>query len=308
MSEKFWWAYGAFFAFIFPLFFSYVAEFPSSALMATIALVVGIILWIIFMSQTYKQLIGRPKSMKDNIASLLRNGRPVQGEIIDKAILARGQDQMESLEVIVQFQNLSGTMVTHDFQFIDSKPHQRRFEVGNSIKLRLNTTGKSPVVITEGSEAVFNPKMGIIALLLLVVYMIGTFIGHYYFFSNGTGWRFLSLWHPWLMTPIIGLFFMVLMAKVSRGFTIGTANLKQQEQLLLYGKPATAIIQRADQTGTYINEQPQIKFILNFNDERGQSHVVTFKKVVPLTQLHIIQKGEQHILYLPDNPQVISFV
>lgn len=80
-----------------------------------------------------------------------------------------------------------------------------------------------------------------------------------------------------------------------------------EENLVLYGKKATAVVQRADQTGTYINEQPQIKYILQYNDDKGQQHLVTLKKIVPLTQLHYVNTGTQDILYLPDDPEKIVF-
>src|SRR5690606_39256030 len=128
---------------------------------------------------------------------------------------------------------------------------------------------------------------------------------HYTMFSNGNGWRFISLWHPWVMTPFLGLLLFNVTGIFGRFFG---GKQEHEENLLLYGKKTTAIVQRADQTGTYINEQPQIKYILQYADDKGKQHVVTLKKIVLLTDLHRVNTGTQDILYLPDDPKKITFV
>lgn len=305
MGNRFWWGYAAFFAFVFPLFFSYTATFPSTATMATIALALGFVGWVIFIIWTYKQTIRLPKKMQEKIQVLQRSGHLEKGRIIEKTLFNRRKNQTEEIEILVQFKNLNNTFVTHYFQFVDSQPHKNRFEEGNSIQLRLNTNGQSPAVIIQETQVKFSPKSGIIILVFLVFYMMVTFAAHYYFFSNGTGWRFLSLLHPWVITPFWALIIFGGFSKLIH--TLKGKNTKQEEQLLLYGKSATAIIQRADETGTYINEQPQIKFVLKFSDDKSVSHTVSFKKVIPLTQLHRYHTGSQNILYLPDNPQTVMF-
>src|SRR5690606_9434242 len=133
-------------------------------------------------------------------------------------------------------------------------------------------------------------NFGLLATFFVILYMVATFIFHYTMFSNGNGWRFISLWHPWVMTPFLGLLLFNVTGIFGRFFG---GKQEHEENLLLYGKKTTAIVQRADQTGTYINEQPQIKYILQYADDKGKPHVVTLKKIVLLTDLHRVNTGTQ---------------
>ncbi|MDO5654835.1 MAG: hypothetical protein Q4G27_01700 [Flavobacteriaceae bacterium] len=309
MLSKFWVVFIGFFIFIFPLFFSYSGEFNYSPIVSTSALALGFVLWILFILSFFRQTIYDPKRMKEKIIELMKNGHLERGKVLDKIILEKTKDSMNSTEIKVEFRNLSGTWVTHDFVFLDSKPYLNRYEVGNSIHLRLNTKENNPPVIFEESNPVFNPKFGIFAIIFLIIYMIGTFAAHYYFFSNGRGWRFLSFWHPWLMTPAIGLFIFVFLNEILDSYKFfSKGNIINDNEILLYGKPAKATIQRAEQTGLYVNEQPQLKFILNFEDDKGQKQSVNFKKIIPLTELYNYQKGVKDILFLPRDPQQMMFV
>jgi len=305
MGQKFWFGYIAFFVFIFPLFFSYSGSFMSSPIVSTIALGVGLIGWLIFISWTYAQTIARPRKLRRNIIALVDEGRLTRGKILDKILLKKQKDGSQVLEIVVEFQNLSNTLVKNVFEFTDSRPHERRFEVGNNINLRLSTTQQSPGIVMADIQTKFSWKFGLIATSFVVLYMVGTFIVHYRIFSEGNGWRFISFWHPWVMTPYMGLFFFNMTKMIGRFFGGKHAH---DEDLLLYGKKATAIVQRAEQTGTYINEQPQMKYILKFTDDKGVEHVVTLKRIVLLTDLHRANTGTQNILYLPDDPEKITFV
>ncbi|HLV46749.1 MAG TPA: hypothetical protein VKY32_06885 [Flavobacterium sp.] len=213
---------------------------------------------------------------------------------------------MEDIEIVVEFKNLSDTMVKQLFRFTDSRPHEKRYEEGNHVNLRISTENQSPAIILAETKVSTYFGFGIFALCFLVVYMLGTLVVHYHLFSNGNGWRFITLMHPWVFTPFCGMLFFKFIIGVSTGLI--SSDPKAEEKLILYGRKAEAIVQRADQTGTYINEQPQLKFVLKYADYTGKSHSVTFKKIIPLTQLHTIQAGgTQNILYLPNDPEKIIF-
>jgi len=79
-------------------------------------------------------------------------------------------------------------------------------------------------------------------------------------------------------------------------------------RLKFYGKKTLARLLSAKQTGTYINEQPQVKFELAYDDEKGRTHQVSFKKVISLLEVGITQQEQIAIFYLEDDPQRIALV
>lgn len=304
MGKIFWFGYMAFFVFVFPLFFSYVGSSTSSPILATISLMVGLLAWGIFICWTCRQTIVEPIKLQRNMRTLIAEGQRRQGTVVHKSLLKKQKDGNERVEVVVQFENLTGTSVQKTFAFTDSRPYQKRYEAGHSVNLRLSKVPQSPSVILDDAQIRFSWKIGFFACLFVIVYMIVTFAWHYATFSNGNGWRFLSLWHPWLMTPFMGL----LLFNVTTIFgKLGGRNQEREEKLILQGKKARAVVQRADQTGTYINEQPQIRYTLAFTDDKGKEHVVSIKRIVPLTELHLASTGTRDILYLPDDPEQLTF-
>lgn len=302
MSSKFWLAYMGFFAFVFPLFFSYMGGFTSSAWLATAALIVGLLAWMLFLRKIYRDHIALPRRAQQHMHRLLEDGKRRQGTVLDKEVVKRMPDDSESLRMLLAFPNLEGTMVQKEFELIDTKPHQKRYEKGSTVNLRLATTDEAPGVVLADAEVRFSPKLGLLLLFLALLYMVGTFIWHYAMYSNGHGWRFLSFWHPWLMTPVISLFMF------GRLLSLFGGNKEKEEKLLLRGKQASARVKKADQTGTYINEQPEIRYTLAFMDDKGREHVVTFKKIVLLTELYKNGAETREILYLPEDPQQVMFV
>ena len=78
-------------------------------------------------------------------------------------------------------------------------------------------------------------------------------------------------------------------------------------KLLFYGQHATATVTHISQTGTYINDQPQVKFEMTFVDEKGTTHGVSLKKIIPLIHLQTVHQPNRRILYLPDSPATIAF-
>lgn len=277
----------------------------SSPIMATMALVVGIVLWIIFIRWVYVQYLAQPKRQQQNIQYLTDNGRLTRGTVVGNSPVNINKDGSHQIEMTVEFTNLSNTVVRYTFAFTDTKPHEKRYDIGKTINLRLSMDSQSSGFIIEGMEGRVSFGFGFFAIAFVVLYMVITFLVHYALFSNGHGWRFLSLWHPWIMTPVMGLLLFNTSGLIGRLFG---GRHGEEEDLVLYGKKTTAVVQHAEQTGTYINEQPQIKYILQYNDDKGKQHLVTLKKIVPLTQLHDVNTGTQDILYLPEDPEKIMFV
>ncbi|HLQ40916.1 MAG TPA: hypothetical protein VK118_08145 [Tetragenococcus sp.] len=84
--------------------------------------------------------------------------------------------------------------------------------------------------------------------------------------------------------------------------------MKEQSRLVVFGKKAAAEVMEITPTAITINDQPQIRFSLNFTDEKGPTHYKTLKKVVLLTDLYHQQIGSREVLYLPENPNIFELI
>ncbi|MDO4242071.1 MAG: hypothetical protein Q4C71_06035, partial [Microbacteriaceae bacterium] len=187
------------------------------------------------------------------------------------------------------------------FSFTDSKPHERRFETGNVLDLIIGYDRRNPHVLLEGSRAVFRPILGLISLGFLIAYMVGAFAVYYSLQSKGYGWRFFTWGHPWMLSAILGIVIMLITFKALHSF----GSEADTDRFLLYCKKAHAVITDIRQTGTYINEQPEVLYSVTFRDDRGAQIDTTLKKVVSLISLHRLQEGPTEILYMPEDPRQI---
>lgn len=57
----------------------------------------------------------------------------------------------------------------------------------------------------------------------------------------------------------------------------------------------------------FINEQPQIRFELEYVDHRQLTHRKIYKKVVDLLDLDMVKKESVDIFYLKEDPERIAF-
>ncbi len=308
MSNKFWSWYIFFFVYIFPLFFSYVGMWGWGAWPSTISLAVGIIGWIWFVKTLYNQYVTAPTALFKEAQELRRNGKLVDAEITE--ILSKKETKRGYLatEFAVSFPNLAGTPISSVMDFIDSKPHLNRYEVGKKLPLRLNTKkgGEIPWLISDG-ELVREKSRKRWLYVFTIVYAIVVFIVNYIVFSNGTGWRWLTLYHPWVIIPYWGIFTERIVGKTLGKIGAGFSG-DDSTELLLHGVEAVGKITKANQTGKFINEQPEMKFSINYTDKKGQTHYVEKKKIALLSEMHRYQLGEVKLLYLPNSPQTIELL
>lgn len=304
VSNKFWFGFTAFFVFVFPLFFIYTGHFLSSPIFATISLVIGTILWFIFIIRTYIQTIVVPLKQQHEMRSVINEGQLRQGTVERKILRKKLKDDQQLVDIIVGFENLSGTYVKQNLEFIDTKPHQQRYEEGRHLNLRLSKTGRSPGILLADTKVYFSWKSGFLACSFLIIYMIGTFFFSLLPIQQRTWLRFLALWHPWVLTPFLGLLLFNLKNVVGI-FLSGDAKI--EEKLTLWGKKVMAEVQSVEETGISFNDQPQVKYTLEFVDEKGKTHVVSIRHMVPLTELHQLGAKTKEILYLPEDPQCITF-
>src|SRR5690625_5654049 len=104
MSSRFWFYYMFAFIFAFPLAFSYIGSFETHSWMSTIALIVGIILWIVFIWMIYNQQFKNPNTRLDEAKWLQRNGKLVEAKItriISKKQIDRKSTRLNSSHVAI---------------------------------------------------------------------------------------------------------------------------------------------------------------------------------------------------------------
>ena len=308
MSRSFWQWYMFFFLYIFPLFFSYVGEWSWGAWPATISLLMGLIGWIFFITVQFRQYVLKPKRLLKEAQELQRSGKIVEAKI--KEIITKKETKEGSFitEILVTFPNLVGSEITTTFDFIDSKPQQKRYEVGKKLPLRLNTQKRAeiPWILGEGDYFATQSKKRWL-FLFSFLYAVAVFIGNYMFFNDGNGWRWVSPWHPWVWTPYFGLLIELFINKFLSRLG-GGLNHKNLYELFLHGLETKGYITKVAQTGTYINEQPEMRININYTDKDGKTHYIEKKIVVLLSDMHAYQVGEVKLLYLPDKPDIIEFI
>jgi len=309
--RTFWKLYMLFFAIPFPMIIYYPLSGMTSSTKpwwAMMLLILSLVLWSVVLIKLYKQWVAYPIKAKSTIESLLREGSIKNAEILSVRKVKSHKEEMNELELRTRMLNFSGTPILVDLHISDSQPYQRRYEVGKSLRLRIDKDLKGhPYLVPEGSQITLETgrlMWCIAAWLFVVALIIGYYIFSYQLENKGTGWRFLTFWHPLIICPlsVLFLFFGIL------GF-IGKFNGLPKDTLRVkfHGKNAVATIIRAEQTGTYINEQPQVRFELEYLDAKGQAHQVSLKKIVNLLDVGITREKTIPIFYLEDDPQQVAF-
>lgn len=309
--RTFWKLYMLFFAIPFPMIIYYPLSGMTSSTKpwwAMMLLIISFVLWSVVLIKLYKQWVAYPIKAKSTIESLLREGSIKNAEILSVRKVKSRKEEMNELELRTRMLNFSGTPILVDLHISDSQPYQRRYEVGKSLRLRIDKDLKGhPYLVPEGSQITLETgrlMWCIAAWLFVVALIIGYYIFSYQLENKGTGWRFLTFWHPLIICPlsVLFLFFGIL------GF-IGKFNGLPKDTLRVkfHGKNAVATIIRAEQTGTYINEQPQVRFELEYLDAKGQAHQVSLKKIVNLLDVGITREKTIPIFYLEDDPQQVAF-
>ena len=279
----------------------------SSPTWAFTYLFIGFALWLTLCIFYYYQYI-KPYLVAGNIPHIKASGEPRKATIL-RTEVSKVKKGIEELTLELSLKNLSGSEIVIPYVVSDQRPELRRFEPGKTMKMRLDPNLKAPYLlpedaVTETDKARLIPRIVILAVIIL--FSIGYLLFSYWLQSNGIGWRFIHLWHPWLTIPGFSLLFAGMFRTIATAFP-STGNIFgfSSTKLLPYifkGKLVAAKLISAEQTGTYINEQPQVRFKLSYTDEAGRPYTTTIKSIVSLLELSSVNKPERMILYLPDTP------
>lgn len=320
MKKYFALAFGAlymlFFAIPFPMliYYSVNSEFDVSSLkdkdpwLALSLVLVSIILWLIVLLGYFYKWILKVFISKNKIERLRTKGLSREAKIIGVAATSKPTSKQKTFQVELLFKNLADTEISHKTIITDAKPHERRFEVGKKINILLDREAKQdPYFIIATTEVGLNfvsLALRIICWIVFLFAVIGYYIYSYKTESYGMGWRFMSFGHPLLVCPAILLFFRFLLKFIYSKLT----GLTGDSSLIKFkGMKTMAKIVKVSQTGTYINEQPMIRFELEYTDNRHHLHRNNIKKIVNILELDSTKQEQVEIFYLPEDPTQIAF-
>lgn len=302
----FWRLYMAVFTFIFPLFFIYAGIWKSSALHSTIALAVGIVLWLGFIYKEFKRVILNPIKVNAEIKNIYNNTHHTIGKVLKVFDITKGSKTNKAY--LFSFPNFIGTQVN---AYIDDKEGKYNFYEGQNLSLLLNKSNNPhvPFIIDDNNRDVpsaINIK-GFIYLIFIATYALGFFLVCYFYYSEKDGWRFLSLWHPWVWAPLIGILGTFVFSLVDRTIARGSNSIKSNK-IALYGKVADGEIINRDHTGTIVMNVPLMKFDVKFKDQNGIERLVTIKELVPFNDLYKFELDRRPVLYLPEDSTQAKFM
>lgn len=313
--KYFWVLFFLYFIFAHPSIIYYNSDFRNTDLSnvapkeALIYLALSIILWLFIFGFSFHLLLKYSFFTQKNIRNIIRNGTKLAAQIIDVRKLGSIKNGIEIKILSLEFSNLNGVKVWQKIEINDSKPNLNRFEIGKTINLRVDQTfKKSPYYALEDIRS----KINLLPFAIWIAFLIG--ILYYYDYSYnlesaGYGWRFLSLGHPLISSAGFLLLYTGIFYLIFRVFLFKKLNLGKESIVLKFrGLKAFAKVIEAGQTGTYINEQPEIKYLIEFKDNLGVTHQNTIRKIVSLTDIGLVRSSiDKEIFYDPQDPENSMF-
>lgn len=303
----FWGAFLLFFALPFPCILYFGTSWPvpladrSAPWLALLLLALSLALWLaLLLAFLHYLLLGPPRALH-RVRTILADGEP-RDALIEQAeqtgVHVRGFAQWR---LKLGFQNLSGTPIHEQMLVVDSKPQLQRFVAGQRIEVRLSRTpGAFPNVVLEGAQ----PELDVASLwrrgagvVIGIVVVVSAYVLAYRLQSEGLGWTFMSFGHPLLVCPL-----------VLCGYALGLRVLGRLLQadargdaLKYRGIGVDAKVLKLRQTGTYLNEQPQVEFQLEYTDREGGIQQVSVRRFIPLIELANLPREQVTLLYDPED-------
>nr|WP_315029285.1 hypothetical protein [uncultured Chryseobacterium sp.] len=308
----FWTLYMLVFCIPFPIFLYMMIEEISTEPRNSLAVSYGylgfsIFTWSYVLFFLINNLLVKTFKEKNSISHIMQNGIPRDAEIIDyKLVKYNPKTNINMIHIVLSFPNLRNTSIRQEMMFYDTKPKEKRFDKGKTIKVLLNpVTFKEPYFVLSGIQTKFKISNLVIRLAFIafmIAYVIGLYIYFYRRESFDFGWRFLTFMHPIVFS---GFMFLVIILIVNRIVGKFVKN-KKEERILFSGRNAEGEIISVNQTGLMVNDQPQLIFQVSFKDFRGNEHIAVYKKVVSLLNLSSVPKhGGIDILYDENDPKKI---
>ncbi|MEP6804421.1 MAG: hypothetical protein ABI892_07855 [Flavobacterium sp.] len=308
--------YMLFFAIPFPMliYYNVNSEFDVNTLkdndpwLALSIVGISVILWLIVLLGYFYKWILNIFISKKHIENLKSKGITREAKILHAVKKSKPSAKFTTYELELSFKNLADTEITYKTIITDAKPHERRFEAGKKISLILNRNSKQEphfiIATTEVGVNVIRILLTVLGWLLVVGLVVGYYVYAYKTESYGMGWRFMSFGHPLIVCPAVLLFFRYLLKFIFSKLT----GLNGDAGLIKFkGMKTWAKLIKVSQTGTYINDQPEIRFELEYTDNKHRVYRNSLKKVVGLLEIDMTKREQIEIFYLPENPNQIAF-
>ncbi|RWX00420.1 hypothetical protein [Flavobacterium cerinum] len=312
----FWIIYMLFFAIPFPMLLYYniksetdILELKDQSPWVALSLLgVSIIIWIILLMGYFKRWFLQIFISKKNIEHIKNKGVRREAKILSAVKTSSLNAKYNTYELELSFKNLADSEIIQKITVNDAKPHERRFEVDKKTGVLLDRDMKhKPYFIIATSDVSINILRTILILLTWLALLAGViwyYIYSYKLESHGMGWRFIGFGHPLIVCALVLLFYKFISRLVFRKL-LGDPD--DMTLIKFKGIKTWAKVIRVSQTGTYINEQPMIRFDLEYTDNHKQLHRESLKKIVDLLNLDSTKQEQVGIFYLPDNPKQIAF-
>lgn len=308
----FWGIFIFFFCIPFPIFIYLISEETATEPRNSLAVSYGylgfsLLIWLYIIAFFADRLFIKTFKEKRTIHAILRNGIPREAKVIRYQLLKYiPKTNMNIIQIVLSFPNLKNTLIEHEMMFHDSKPLEKRFDVGNNVKVLLNPkASQEPYFILSDQKVGFNVSgmvLRIMFMVLLIVYIIGLYVYFYRRESFDLGWRFMTFMHPIIFSGVMLLIYILVFHLIVGKFFKN----KKEDRILFAGRRADANILSVRETGVIVNDQPEIMFQISFKDFRGNEHIAVYKKIVSLLNLSSVPKqGSIEIMYDDNDPKKI---
>lgn len=278
------------------------AEAPEEITNYTyISIGIGALAWVLLLGFYARFYVNTLFTAKSEILKTASEGTTLIAKITHKVQEGMMRD-MAVLQLRLAFTNFSGTPVEVDLQLMDSRPEEKRYEIGNIMELSVNMKKKGGQIVPKGITVTRNMPM-----LYLYTFIFLVLIGVAVYYPLVEDWRHFVLPHPWILVPLINIGAAIVIGFLLKLIMNAGGGGNNSVQMVVYGLRTTGNILSYKQTGMYINEQPQVAFNLEFTDQQGKQHSMVMKKIVSLLDVHKLQNGPVEIMYLPEDPGAIIF-
>lgn len=313
--KYFWILFFLYFIFVHPAIIYYGTDFRNVDLSkadpekSLIYLVLSFVLWSFIFCFSFYLLMKYSFIKQKNISQIIKNGVRLPARIIEIRPQKSFNKKIDLKTVFLEFDNLEGEKVWQKIDVSDSRPQENRFEVGKTLYLRVDENlKKSPLFVLED----IRTKINAIPYILWIVFLLGVLYYYNYSYnleSAGYGWRFLSFEHPLISIAGFLIFFSGIFYLILRFFIFKKLNIGKEPVILKFrGLKTYAKVIQVEQTGTYINEQPEIQFDIEFTDHTGRIRRAKIRKIVSLVDVGSVRLDtEKEIFYDKKNPDSVMF-
>jgi hypothetical protein len=244
-----------------------------------------------------------------------KTGKMVTGKVTAYKTVGKPKaNKWQKITIEVEFENFVGTPIKEELTFIDTKPYSMRYKEGNRIDLRVNPEGRVPVQPAGGQMQIGKP------FLLISLGVIGGYVyGCYWLFQkleakvNGDFDQIPAVVNnssivEMAMITIGTLVFQLLIMRLVMGKILGKKSKISGSKLKYYGLRAVAEIDKYEDTGTLINNNPMVRFYYSFTTERGEVQKGMDKMIVGKLDIgQLPEMKEKNVMYLAEDPSTSKF-